>query len=72
MLLQHRDGSAWDYVQITRYNDWKDLAAQQDDPGASAREKKAGLAQDPGLELRQHMASHHDTIANRVAVQSSK
>ena len=72
VLLQHRDGSAWDYVQITRYNDWKDLAAQQDDPGASAREKKAGLAQDPGLELRQHMASHHDTIANRVAVQAAK
>lgn len=72
VLLQHLEGSAWDYLQITRYNDWKDLAAQQEDPGTEARERKAGLTQDAGLELRQHMASHHDTIANRVAVQASK
>lgn len=72
VLLQHLEGSAWDYLQITRYNDWKDLAAQQEDPGTEARERKAGLTQDAGLELRQHMASHHDTIANRIAVQASK
>lgn len=72
VLLQHLEGSAWDYLQITRYNGWKDLAAQQEDPDTQARERKAGLTQDAGLELRQHMASHHDTIANRVAVQAAK
>jgi hypothetical protein len=72
VLLQHREGSPWDYIQITRYNGWKDLAAQQEDPETQARQRKAGLTQDAGLELRNHMASHHDTIANRVAVQAAK
>ncbi|MEO8430040.1 MAG: hypothetical protein ABI592_00930 [Acidobacteriota bacterium] len=70
VLLQHREGSPWDYVHITHFNGWNDVAAQQDDKEAPARAKKAGMTQDPGLELRQHVASHHDTIANRVAVQS--
>ncbi|MDQ6891834.1 MAG: hypothetical protein M3167_04055 [Acidobacteriota bacterium] len=72
VLLQHREGSPWDYLHITRYNGWKDLAAQQEDPDTQARQRKAGLTQDAGLELRTHMASHHDTIANRVAVQAAK
>lgn len=70
VILQHRDGSPWDYLYITRYNGFKDYAAQQEDPEGDARARKAGLTQDVGLELRQHMAGHHDTIANRVAVQS--
>jgi hypothetical protein len=68
VILQHREGSPWDYLWITRYNDWKDFAAQQDDPAAEERARRAGFRQDPGLELRNHMASHHDTIAERVAV----
>ncbi|HYK41309.1 MAG TPA: hypothetical protein VE007_02895 [Thermoanaerobaculia bacterium] len=72
VILQHLDGSPWDYLHIARYTDWKSLAAEQDDPGAGARARKAGMAQDPGLVLREHMASHHDTIADRIAVQASK
>lgn len=72
VLLQHREGSAWDYLYVTRYNGWKDLAAQQEDPEAEARGRRAGLTQDAGLELRQHMAAHHDTIAERVAIQAPK
>lgn len=72
VLLQHREGSPWDYLHVTRYNGWKDLAAQQDDPEADARGRKAGLTQDAGLELRQHMAAHHDTITERVAIQAPK
>jgi hypothetical protein len=72
VLLQHREGSPWDYLFVTRYNGWKDLAAQQEDPEAAARDRRAGLTQDAGLELRQHMASHADTIAERVAVQAGK
>jgi hypothetical protein len=72
VLLQHREGSPWDYLHVTRFNDWKDVATQQEDPEAEARGRKAGLTQDAGLELRQHMAAHHDTIAERVAVQAPK
>jgi hypothetical protein len=72
VILQHRDGSPWDYVFLTRYDGFKDYAAQQEDPEAEARARRAGLAQDPGLELRQHMVAHHDTIAVRVPVQAAK
>jgi hypothetical protein len=72
VLLQHREGSPWDYLYLTRYDGWKDLAAQQEDPEADARARRAGLAQGPGVELRQHMAAHHDTFAERVAIQPSK
>ncbi len=72
VLLQHREGSPWDYLYVTHYNGWKDLAAQQEDPEAGARARRAGLTQDAGLELRQHMASHNDTIAERVAIQAAK
>ena len=72
VLLQHREGSPWDYLVVTRYNDWKDLASQQEDPQAEARARRAGLSQDPGLELRQHVGAHHDTIAERVAIQTPK
>jgi len=72
VLLQHREGSPWDYLYVTHYSGWKDLAAQQEDPEAGARGRRAGLTQDAGLELRQHMAAHHDTIAVRVAIQAPK
>ena len=71
-MLQHREGSAWDYLFLTRYNGYKDYAFQQEDPDAEARTKKVGLLPDPGLALREHMASHHDTIAVRVPVQAGK
>lgn len=72
VMLQHRDGSAWDYLYLTRFNGFKDYAFQQEDPDAGARVKKAGLTQDPGLALREHMAAHHDTIAVRIAVAPAK
>ena len=72
ILLQHREGSPWDYLYVTRFNGWKDLAAQQEDPEGEARARRAGLAQDAGIEIRQHMAVHHDTIAERVAIQAPK
>lgn len=59
-------------INSNRYNGWKDLAAQQEDPETETRARRAGLTQDAGLELRQHMAAHHDTIAERVAVQAPK
>ena len=71
VLLQHRDGSAWDFLHITRYDGFQDYAAQQEDPQADARARRVGLT-NPGLDLRQHLASHHDTIANRIAVEAAK
>jgi hypothetical protein len=72
VLLQHRDGSEWDYLYLTRYNGFKDYAFQQEDPEADARAKRVGLTSNPGLALRDHMAAHHDTITVRIAVQPAK
>jgi hypothetical protein len=55
----HRDGDSWDYVGIAPYND----DATGDRLDAMAR--KQGLTAGPraGLELRELMASHTDTIS---------
>jgi hypothetical protein len=71
VILRHAEGSEWDYAVITRYDSWTDLAADQTDPQAEQRTKQAGLTQGPGLELREHMVSHHDTIADRIPVQTA-
>ncbi len=70
VILRHAEGSPWDYVMITRYDSWQDLAANQSDPEAEQRARRAGFTQTPGLELREHMASHHDTIAERIPVKA--
>ncbi len=54
---------------ITRSDSWQALAADQTDPEGEQRARRAGFTQAPGLELREYMASHHDTIASRIAVQ---
>jgi hypothetical protein len=70
VILRHAEGSTWDYVVITRYDSWQDLAADQGDPQAEQRARSAGFTQSPGLELREYMASHHDTIAERIPIQA--
>jgi hypothetical protein len=70
VILRHAEGSEWDYAVITRYDSWADLAADQTDAQADQRTKQAGFTQSPGLELREHMLSHHDTIAERIPVQA--
>ena len=71
VVLRHAEGSEWDYAVITRYDSWQDLAADQTDTQAEPRQRQAGFTQAPGLELREHMVSHHDTIAERVPMQAA-
>ena len=68
VILQHAEGGAWDSLVISRYDSWRDFAADMGDPTAGQREQRAGLMRSAGLELREHAASHNDTIAVRVAV----
>ncbi|MEO5894920.1 MAG: hypothetical protein ABIS06_04410 [Vicinamibacterales bacterium] len=55
VFLQHIEGSEWQYLGITRYNSWQDFGAEQ-----------AAAAPGGWAETRQHSASHHDTIADRI------
>jgi hypothetical protein len=56
-ILAHLEGGNWQFLTIDRYNSWQDLAA--DRAGAASAEK--GWS-----EIRQHSASHVDTIADRI------
>jgi hypothetical protein len=60
LSLRHVEGGPFDIIQITRYDSWNDIDA----PPA----QNSGFAspQAASLELRQHMAEHHDTICQRV------
>ena len=68
VVLQHAEGGAWDSLVISRYDSWADFAADMSDTTAGEREKRAGLMRSAGLELREHSASHEDTIAVRVPI----
>ncbi len=56
ILFTHLEGAAWQYLSVTRYASWSDLAADR----ATAASSKEWA------EVRMHSASHHDTIADRV------
>jgi hypothetical protein len=60
LLLTHIEGGAWQYLTITRYNSWQDLAADRVQ-AASNRTAAGGWA-----DVRQHLAFHRDTLADRV------
>lgn len=72
VILQHFEGGTWDFLVISRYDSWQALAADQTDGSAEQRERRAGLTRPMRLELREHMAAHHDTIAVRVPLQAGK
>jgi hypothetical protein len=56
-ILTHLEGGNWIFLTLDRYNSWQDLAADR----ASAASAEKGW-----FEIRQHSASHLDTIADRV------
>ena len=60
VVLQHIEGSDWQFLTITRYNSWQDFG--MDRAAAAADASAAGGWAD----VRQHSASHRDTIADRV------
>ena len=62
LLLTHIEGGPWQYLSITRYNSWQDLAT--DRMQAASNPSAAG----GWGEVRQHSAFHRDTLADRVTV----
>ena len=60
VLFQHIEGADWQFMTVTRYNSWQDVA--------SDRVAAAGAASAPGgwADIRQHSAFHRDTIADRL------
>lgn len=58
-LYVHQDGASWDFIVISpQTTREQDTAAD-----AAARRMRAPVGPRAGLELRQHIAEHSDTIA---------
>ena len=57
LTLTHMEGAQWQFLTVNRYNSWQELGADRTATTASA---------DGWGEIRQHSASHNDTIADRV------
>ncbi len=67
VTLQHMEGSAWDFLMVSRYDSWAALAQDESTPDMqSLRAQSFRSADGPSLELREHLAEHHDTLAVRV------
>lgn len=60
VVLQHLEGGPWNFLTVTRYNSWSDLAS--DRANATSATGTGGQWND----IRMHSASHHDTIADRL------
>jgi hypothetical protein len=60
-MLQHLEGGPWNFLALQRFNSWQDYATSQTSAGS-------GSGQDDWSELRHHIATHHDTVADRIAL----
>ena len=62
VVLQHLEGSAWNFLGVTRYNSWADVAASE----TSARDQ---LKKNTGgwFTMRDHAAFHNDSLTDRIA-----
>lgn len=56
LVMEHLEGGPWNFLAITRYNSWADLATDRSSAGIEGWN-----------ENRNHVAAHHDTIADRIS-----
>ncbi len=57
VLFAHVEGAPWNFLTVTSYDSWNAIDAPPPQPASGPARPEAGL------ELRDHMAVHHDTIA---------
>jgi hypothetical protein len=61
VLFTHVEGAPWNFLTVTSYDSWNAIGAPPPQPASGTPRPEAGL------ELREHMAVHHDTIASYVS-----
>jgi hypothetical protein len=62
VLMQHREGGAWTYLTIARYNSWQDYGTNE-----SNRITKMGKTEGGWFKLRDYCSFHTDTATSRIA-----
>lgn len=60
VLMEHLEGSSWQFLTIARYNSWQDFATTE--TNRAAQKNQTGWFQ-----FREHIALHSDTLADRIA-----
>jgi len=61
VVLQHLEGSDWNFMGITRYNSWQDFATERAEAAAAPGSTAGGWG-----DIRAHSAFHRDTVADRI------
>jgi hypothetical protein len=61
VLMQHLEGSPWQYLGIVRYNSWQDLATSEANSVPETSKKGS-----PWSQLREHIVNHTDTLCDRI------
>jgi len=61
VLMQHREGGAWTFLTIARYNSWQDFGTNESNRIAQGKDK------DAWFKLRDHCSFHTDTATSRIA-----
>ena len=61
VLFAHVEGAPWNFLAVTSYDSWNAIGAPPPQQASGTPRPEAGL------ELREHMAVHHDTIAVYVS-----
>ncbi len=66
--FEHSQGFGWDFLVIFRYANWQEYAAAETDSRQDEMARNQGFADSAaiGLELREHIVSHHDTFISRL------
>jgi len=64
VLFSHVEGAPWNFLTIQRYDSWQQVAQDEDKAIAEGKDPSA----DRGLQMREHLAVHHDTFATIDAV----
>jgi hypothetical protein len=60
LTLQHLEGAPWEFISITRYDSWAALGESEQ------KQSGQGTISAGGLAMQEHLAEHHDTVAERV------
>lgn len=61
ILLQHLEGASWNFLGLVRYDSWDKYAENEKNSVAQSGKNQGGW-----FELRNHVASHHDTLTDRL------
>ena len=65
LLFSHVEGAPWNFLTIQRYDSWQQVAEDEDKAMAQS---KGDASSDRGVQMRDHLAVHHDTFATIDAV----